>query len=100
MIVGETKKNKETSNKKGTGITPRRRMITKQQPASTITSSEASFAQSSKAQTCYCCGKKGHIVVPNALIRTQSRRKIGTFGKLSYTICKLNSKMNKQTMSQ
>jgi hypothetical protein len=28
---------------------------------STITSSETSFAQSSKAQTYYCCGKKGHI---------------------------------------
>jgi hypothetical protein len=27
----------------------------------TITSSETSFAQNSKAQTCYCCGKKGPI---------------------------------------
>jgi hypothetical protein len=29
--------------------------------SSTITSSKTSFAQNNKAQTCYCCGKKGHI---------------------------------------
>jgi hypothetical protein len=31
----------------------------------TITSSKTSFAQNSKGQTCYCCGKKGHIKCPD-----------------------------------
>jgi hypothetical protein len=46
----KSKKNWNDSKKEDNDETP-----------SIITSSETSFAQNSKAQTCYCCGKKGHI---------------------------------------
>ena len=45
-----TKRNWNNSKKESDNETP-----------STTTGSETSFAQSGKDQTCYCCGKKGHI---------------------------------------
>jgi hypothetical protein len=70
--------NRGNSNKKKWSNKPKKDEDENIANKTTSETTERSFAQGGKDETCYCCGKKGHMSPECPDKNTQSNRKIGT----------------------